>query len=127
MFRLWAPARRRHRFVSGEEPFLRCHIDERASAWPFTDAAIEISPVSRGLYLLYADGQLIYIGAALNGSGIRGELRAHRAGAHGGCTQAATAFLYELADDPLPLHRRYLEAHRRKYGGRVPPGNRREA
>ena len=102
---------------------MRAFLDERASAWPFTDAAIAISPVARGVYLLYSNGRLIYIGAAVNGSGIRQELESHRSGAHGNCTQAASAFLYELADDPLAAHRRYLTEHRAQHGGRLPPCN----
>jgi hypothetical protein len=42
------------------------------------------------VYLLYGSGRLIYIGVAVNGSGIRQE--------------------YELASDPLALYRRYLNA-----------------
>ncbi len=100
---------------------LRPVIDEVACAWPFTDAAIEISPTAPGVYRLYRNGRLIYIGLAVSGAGIRRELESHRQGAHGSCTQGATAFLYEIATDPIATHRRYLEMHRARYGGRSPP------
>lgn len=99
---------------------LRNLIDEVASAWPFTESAIEVSPAAPGVYLLYRDGRLVYIGLAVNGSHIRAELESHRRGAHGACTRAATAFVYELARDPRALYRRYLDAHRARYGGRLP-------
>jgi hypothetical protein len=104
-------------------PPLHPVIDEVASAWPFTDAAIDHSPAAPGVYLLYQNGCLLYIGLAVNGSSIRDELASHRSGAHGERTRDATAFTYELARDPRALHRRYLAAHRERYGGRLPAGN----
>ena len=104
-------------------PVLRPVIDEAAAAWPFTDAAVDLSPTAPGVYLLYKDGRLIYIGAAVNGSGIRQELQGHLIGVHGACTSAATAFIYEPAADPLRLRRHYLAEHRNRYGGRLPACN----
>jgi len=101
-------------------------IDEAACAWPFADAAIELSPAAPGVYLLYQNGRLLYIGLAVNGSSIREELASHQRGAYGERTRDATAFLYELGQDPRALHRRYLAAHRMRYGGRLPAGNERE-
>jgi len=98
-------------------------IDERACAWPFVDASIDASPTAPGVYFLYRDGRLIYIGLAVNGSGIREELANHRRGAYGERTRAATAFIYELARDPRTLHARYLSVHRARYGGNLPPCN----
>jgi hypothetical protein len=109
--------------ASTAHPELRPVVDEVATAWPFTDAAIDLSPAEPGVYLLYRGGRLIYIGLAVNGAGIRQELESHRRGAYGECTREATAFLYELARDPRALYRRYLAAHRGRYGGRLPAGN----
>ena len=108
-------------FRAAADPGLRAYLDETFSAWPFTDAAVEISPALPGVYLLYKQGRLIYIGLAVNGSGIRQELEGHRRGDYGSCTQGATAFVFELAADPVGLYRRYLEAHRLRYSGRLPP------
>jgi len=104
---------------------LRPVIDEVSVAWPFTDAAIDLSPAAPGVFLLYRDGRLIYIGLAVNGSGIRQELESHRRGAGTG-TSDATAFTYEPSADPRALHQRYLNLHRQRYGGRLPPANERE-
>jgi hypothetical protein len=109
-----------------EDPRLHACLSETFSAWPFTDAAVEISPAAPGVYLLYRSGRLIYIGVAINGSGIRQELASHRRGAYGGCTRDASAFFYELASDPLALYRRYLNAHKKRYGGQLPRCNERE-
>lgn len=105
---------------------LRPVIDEVAAAWPFSEAAVDISPAAPGVYLLYRNGELIYIGAAVNGSAIRAELESHRRGAHGACTQSATAFLFELAADPLSTCRQYLQAYRASHGGALPAGNQAE-
>lgn len=104
---------------------LRALIDEVSVAWPFSDAAIDLSPAAPGVYLLYRDGRLIYIGLARHGSGIRQQLESHRRGAGMG-TSDATAFTYEPAADPRALHQRYLKLHRERYGGRVPAANERE-
>jgi hypothetical protein len=124
---LWVPSGRRHRPTTTIEfPVLRAFLDEKSSAWPFTDAAIAISPAASGVYLLYSKGRLIYIGVAVNGSGIRQELESHRGGAYGKCTQGASAFIYELARDPIARHRQYLHTHREQHGGRVPRCNARD-
>jgi hypothetical protein len=105
---------------------LHAYLSETFSAWPFTDAAVEISPAAPGVYFLSRSGRLIYIGVAISGSGIRQELASHRRGAYGGCTREASAFFYELASEPLSLYRRYLNAHKERYGNRLPQCNERE-
>ena len=109
--------------ASAAQPQLRPVIDEQSVAWPFSEAAVDVSPAASGVYLLYKDGRLIYIGVAVSGSDIRQELASHLSGAHGECTRGATAFLYETGADPLRLYRTYLGAHRERYGGRLPPCN----
>jgi hypothetical protein len=104
-------------------PVLRAIVDERSSAWPFTAAAIAMSPAATGVYLLYSAGRLIYIGVALDGTGIRGELRKHLCGSYGGCTRTASAFVYELAPDPVARYRECLRAYREHHGGREPACN----
>ncbi len=106
-----------------EQAGLRVVIDEAGAAWPFTEGALDFAPTGPGVYFLYAMGRLIYIGVALRGSGLREELASHLRGAHGLCTQEATAFTCEPALDALALHRRYLDEHRRRYGGRLPSCN----
>jgi hypothetical protein len=62
--------------------------------------------------LIIEEGRLIYIGLAVNGSGIRRELESHRRGVHGAPTSDATAFLFQITADPVGLHRRYVEGYR---------------
>ena len=100
---------------------LRPYLSPEFSANAFTDAAIDIAPTQPGVYMLYCTGRLVYIGIALAGSGIREELRAHRRGAYGECTRHSTAFDYEVSTTPLETHREYLQLHRERYGGRLPP------
>ena len=109
--------------ASAAQPQLRPVIDEQSVAWPFSQAAVDVSPAAPGVFLLYNDGRLIYIGVAVNGSDIRQELASHLSVAHGECTRGASAFLYETVADPLRLYRYYLGAHRERYGGRLPPCN----
>ena len=103
-------------------PVLRPVIDEAARAWPFEEAWVDLSPRGPGVFFLYCTGRLIYIGVATSGSGVRAELASHLRGAHGG-TRKASAFTWEPAAQPLALHRAYLEAHRLRYGGRLPRYN----
>lgn len=117
---LLQPQRRASPF---EHAGLRPVIDETASAWPFAEAAVDVSPAVPGVFFLYARGQLIYIGVAVRGSSIREELSSHLHGVHGNCTREATAYIYEPAADALVLHRKYLEQHRARYGGRLPACN----
>jgi hypothetical protein len=102
---------------------LRPVIDEVAVAWPFSDAAIDLSHDGAGVYLLYATGRLIYIGVALPGSSIRRELACHLRGARGACTGRATAFMFEPTLDPEALQGKYFAQHRARYGGRLPSCN----
>lgn len=99
---------------------LRTVIDEVATAWPFSEPAIDVCPAAPGVYFLYRDGRLVYIGLAVNGAGIREALESHRRGAYGECTRAATSFIYQITDNPRALYLRCLEAHRERYGGRLP-------
>jgi len=104
-------------------PMLRPVIDEAARAWPFQEAWVDLSPRGPGVFFLYCMGRLIYIGVATSGSGLREELASHLRGVYGVGTRKATAFTWEPAAQPLALHRAYLEAHRARYGGRLPRCN----
>jgi hypothetical protein len=121
--RLYPAARRRHPARAAGDAPLATYLDDTSAAWAFTDATVALSPALPGVYLLYRSGRLVYIGVAVNGSGIRQELESHLHGAYGSCTQDASAFLYEVAADPIALHREYVRAHKAQYGGRLPACN----
>ena len=116
--KLRAMFRLRHPETAAGNPELRPVVNELASAWLFAGPAIDVSPTEPGVYLLYRDGRLIYIGVAVNGASIRQELARHLGGARGDCTREATAFAYELTPDPRARYRRYLSMHRERHGGR---------
>ncbi len=64
----------------------------------FTDANVALSPQANGVYRLYRNGTLIYIGKADGTlSTIRTRLQAHRRGDEGQCTKSATEFDYEIS------------------------------
>jgi hypothetical protein len=113
LFTWWRrPARR---------PELRSYFTAAFAAEPFVEEGIAAAPSSPGVYLLYRSGRLIYVGMAP--AGIREELWRHRSGVYGECTQAATAFDYEVTGYPEQVQREYLRAHMARYGGRLPPCN----
>ncbi len=68
----------------------------------FTSDSININaPTSNGVYFLYENGELIYIGkSAAYTTSIRSRLLDHFNGNEGPCTQSATNFSYELCTDP---------------------------
>lgn len=81
------------------------------------------SPVSPGVYLLYRDDRLIYIGLAAAGATIRDRLQHHLRGGGGLCTRSATEFDCEASPDPVALYRRYVAAYLATGAGRMPDCN----
>ncbi len=94
-----------------------------AAATPFTAEHIAAAPAATGVYFLYRKQRVIYIGAAVHGTGIRQELHNHLRGSYGASTQGAGAFRYELTRDPIVAKHEYLRSHRAAYGGRLPACN----
>jgi hypothetical protein len=88
-----------------------------------TDAAVEVTPQAPGVYFLYRDDELTYIGLAEEGKGIRESLENHVSGACAGCEQQATRFTYELTHHPRRRHRQHVSAYRERHAGRVPGCN----
>jgi hypothetical protein len=104
------------------EPVLRAFLSGGLSAPPFNEAFLAVAPETSGVYFLYRDGRLIYIGIAVHGTGIRQELEKHLNGAS--CTAAATTFDFEQTRDPVVASREYLLAHAAQHRGRLPLYNR---
>lgn len=94
-----------------------------AAATPFSREQLAAAPAASGVYFLYRNERLIYIGVAVHGSGIRQELDYHLRGSYGGATQGATAFRYELTRDPVVAKHQYLQMHKARFGGRLPACN----
>jgi hypothetical protein len=85
----------------------------RSPKWPFTRAAIEHAPDDwGGVYALWREETLIYVGRAPDGArSIRAALFAHLAGERGPCTQGATHYGWELAQDPKQRAHELLQEH----------------
>jgi hypothetical protein len=90
---------------------------------PFHARAVARAPASPGVYLLYRRHRLIYIGLAAAGETIRDHLRSHLSGQRGSCTQSATEFNYEAAQDAVSLYRHYLAVNYGATGGLLPDCN----
>lgn len=93
------------------------------AATPFSGAHLAAAPVASGVYFLYRNERLVYVGAAVHGAGIRQELENHLRGSYGAATRAATAFRYELTRNPVVAKHQYLQAHKERFGGRFPACN----
>ena len=93
------------------------------TASPFNEAFVARVPQASGVYFLYRQYRLLYIGIAVHGTGIRAELEKHLGGVYGLRTRAATAFDFEETRDPVVVSREYLQAHRAQFRGRLPSCN----
>ena len=81
-------------------------------AYPFTAVLIGGAPNSAGVYALWENEELIYIGRADGGRGtVRGRLVAHYAGEHDPWTQRATHYRWELCASPLARELELLQEY----------------
>jgi hypothetical protein len=90
----------------------------------FNESTVSSAPTTSGVYFLYREARLIYIGIAVHGTGIRQQLEKHLSGAYGERTRAATAFRFEETRDPVVASREYLLEHMAEHRGRPPLCNR---
>jgi len=68
--------------------------------YPFNRRMLEGAPDELGVYGLFLEDELIYVGAAHAGATIRTCLLLHQDGALGSCTMKATAYSWELTRQP---------------------------
>ena len=84
--------------------------------FPFSGALIAAAPEEPGVYLLWQDGAVIYIGRAQGlGTTIRSRLIDHFSGREGACTRQTTHYSWELVRDPAVREAQLLEEHRAKF------------
>ena len=93
----------------------------------FDDDHIDGASNMRGVYALYyqADADTpVYIGHA-SGTGvtIRSQLRAHKRGHAGKCTQRAEWFKQEIDSFPIARERELIDEYKRANEGRLPRCN----
>ena len=82
----------------------------------FTDEEITNAPILNGVYALYDGSTTIYIGKGEGTEGIRGRLKAHKAGYEGNCTNQATYFNYETHISPSQRETELLQEYKRLWG-----------
>jgi hypothetical protein len=64
--------------------------------YPFNRRMLEGAPDESGVYALFEDDELVYVGAAHDGMTIRACLLLHQDGSGGACTSKATAYAWEI-------------------------------
>ncbi len=93
------------------------------STYNFTQDNVDRAPDEAGVYALYNNAVLIYVGRAQGGSvTIRSRLQDHYAGRDGECTQGATTYARETTTRPVARERELLEEYERQHG-RLPRCN----
>jgi hypothetical protein len=112
-------AARRAGVSDGLRRFLSAGLDVP----PFNEAFVAVAPAGPGVYFLYRHHQVIYIGIAVHGTGIRQQLEKHLEGVYGQRTRRATAFDFEETRDPVVASREYLLAYMAQHRGRRPVCN----
>jgi len=80
----------------------------------FDDDSIGFAPEQEGVYALYQGNELIYIGKAEPGDSIKSRLQKHLSGADM-CTRTATAYRYEVCDNPRHREELYLQIYKVSY------------
>lgn len=91
--------------------------------YAFTDRNIGYAPASAGVYALFDNGAVIYIGRAQGGSvTIRSRLRDHKGGREGSCTRFATHYWREATSSSVKREKELLEQYK-KGRGRLPRCN----
>ena len=100
---------------------------EIETIYPFNQSNIDAAPNVHGVYVLYDDDGIIYIGrAAGEGVSIRTRFRDHKSGREGSCTQNATRYAREQSNLAVAREVELLKWYKEKFG-RLPRCNDRGA
>jgi hypothetical protein len=84
--------------------------------WPSLDYTIEAAPLDKGVFGLWKNNELIFIGVTDADGSIRQCLMAHHSGEHGNETQEADHYSWEVANDPAERHREVVAQYQRTHG-----------
>jgi excinuclease UvrABC nuclease subunit len=80
--------------------------------FPFTARLIAGAPEEPGVYVLWEDGEITYIGHAQGrGATIRSRLVDHFSGTHSPCTRRATHYSWEISLKPAAREAALLEEY----------------
>ena len=80
----------------------------------FAEDSIGTAPEQEGVYALYQGNELIYIGKAEPGDSIKSRLQKHLLGLDP-CIEKATAYRYEVCDNPRRREELYLQVYEMSY------------
>lgn len=86
--------------------------------WPFLDYTVEAAPLDKGVFGLWKNSELVFIGATDSDGSIRKSLTAHQSGEHGKESQQADHYSWEVANDPMARQKEVLEQYERTHGRR---------
>lgn len=82
--------------------------------YTFNEHNVDNAPAQPGVYALYRDRKLTYVGKA--SSSIRTRLQDHYAGRDGQCTRASTQYKREVTSRPGARERELLQEHLQQHG-----------
>lgn len=92
-------------------------------SFPFSATLIAGAPEDAGVYALWAEGEIIYIGFALGRSEtIRSRLVDHFSGTAGPCTRRATHYSWEISLKPAEREAFLLREYQERFA-RLPRCN----
>lgn len=85
--------------------------------WPFLAYSVEAAPLDAGVYALWRDGQLIYIGCSQgSANSIRSCLLEHFAQSADQSDSAPDHYSWEVADDPQKRKSEMLARYQHLHG-----------
>jgi hypothetical protein len=91
--------------------------------YPFSTKMIAGAPKDMGVYALWRDQRLLYVGRALGGSStIFSRLEEHMSGALCDCSRQATHYSWEIVTQPIVRELELLQ-EQRNAAGQLPPCN----
>jgi hypothetical protein len=90
----------------------------------FTNTNISTSPIDGGVYALFKQNEVVYIGKGDGSNGIKGRLQSHRRGDSGCALKSTTSFKTERCQDASKREKQLLEQHL-SHKGRLPRYNKR--
>ena len=92
--------------------------------YKFTKENVDNAPDEHGVYILYDNSTLIYIGrAAGEGVTIRSRLQSHKSGNEGACTTNASHYKREITSSPIGREKELVQEYKDSHNGELPRCN----
>lgn len=88
-----------------------------STTYAFTKDNVDKAPDHHGVYMLFQNTELIYVGRASGlGVTIRSRLQSHQSGAEGYCTKSATHYSRQVCSYSIAREAELLNRYRDAYG-----------